>query len=312
MKKNKFVIFSAVMAVMSGLAAIYHMVHRVFFSIAFDLHTKWRPTSGGFDTLPDVSKAGQEWLHTHDNYIVYMTNKEGMKLRGHYFPCEDAKRTLIEFHGWHGSWDVDFSGSSPYMHQAGCNLLLVEQRGQGKSEGSYMTFGVKERSDLQEWVAWYQENIDSDIPIYLAGLSMGATTVLMAAADNFGPQVKGIIADCGFTSPYDIIKKVAKQWFHIPEHPLLDTFNLYCKRRMDVDLKGFSAIDSLEQTKLPVLFVHGKRDNFVPYQMTLAAYDACASDKDILLVDDATHGMSFVYDQDGYIEKILKLFEKYD
>ncbi len=93
-----------------------------------------------------------------------------------------------------------------------------------------MTFGLKERYDVMDWVNWYQENMDPDIPIFLGGVSMGATSILMAAADAFPEEVKGMFADCGFTSPYEILLKVGKERFYMLEHPTMDGLNLYCKR----------------------------------------------------------------------------------
>ncbi|MDO4976092.1 MAG: alpha/beta hydrolase [Eubacteriales bacterium] len=293
------------------LSAVYIGVSQYFLNMTFGKDPKKRP-HGGSSSLAESAKEGREWLHAHDHHIVTMRNSEGLLLRAHYIPCENAKRTLIEFHGWHGSWDVDFSGSSPHLHEMGCNLLLVEQRAQGESQGKYMTFGLKERYDLMEWVRWYQENIDADIPIYLVGLSMGATTVLMASSETFPQEVKGIIADCGFTSPYDIIKKVSKQWFHLPEHPFMDSSRFYTKKRLGIDTKSWSTIDAVSHATVPILFIHGKEDHFVPYEMTVKAYEACTSEKDILLVDGARHGVSFIVDQEAYVEKVTLFFSKYD
>lgn len=306
MKKSTILkITSAAGGLLVGVLAV---ANRMILNSAFEREAKKRP-KGGTSKMGERAEAGKAWLHENDRHIVSMVNREGLTLYGHYFPCDHAKRTLIEFHGWHGSWDVEFSASSPYLHEMGCNLLLVEQRAQGRSEGKYMTFGLKEREDVMDWVTWYQEHIDENIPIYLAGLSMGATTVLMAAADPFPDEVKGIIADCGFTSAYEIIKIVSKQWNNTPEHPIMDIFRQYCKYKVGVDLKGWSTVEAVKKTELPILFVHGTGDRFVPYEMTLEAYEACQSHKDLLLVKDAAHGMSFLDAQEEYTQKVQKLFE---
>lgn len=303
--------FAAVSTAFTGLSAVALAVGtRVFFSVAFERKPLINLMGSGEKKLEGEAKKGQDWLRAHDDCIVTMTNREGMKLRAHYIPAENAKCTVIEFHGWNGSWDVEFSASSPRLHERGYNLLLVEQRGQGKSEGNVMTFGLKERFDLMDWIHWYQKNMDGEIPIYLGGVSMGATTVLMASPEDFPPQVKGIFADCGFTSPYAILTTVGKQRFHMMEHPGMDLLNLYSKKVKGLDLMSWTALDAVKEAKLPILFVHGKEDRFVPWQMTQELYDACSSEKELLLVEGASHGMSFVVDMDTYLRKIEEFVER--
>lgn len=294
-------------AVFSGcVAGIYQFAIRKIFQLACNGRKKPKDSD---QELPPLAKEGQEWLHQKDHDIRILETEDGLRLVGHYIPCENAVCTVIEFHGWHGSWDSDFSASSPFLHELGCNLLLVEQRGQGASQGRYMSMGLLERRDVSAWVRYYQEQIDDQVPIILAGLSMGAATVLMASAESYPPQVKGILADCGFSSAYDILKTVGKKWFHLPEHPFCDSINLQFKKTFGEELKGWTAIDAVEQATLPILFVHGTADDFVPYPMSVAVYEACTTRKELFLVEGAAHGMSFLVDREGYIRKFREFFD---
>lgn len=309
MKKRNIAMISGLI---SGMAAIGTFAAGVytFCSLAFDKKPKINlPVGETPKELEGIAKDGEDWLLAHDHHIYTMVNDEGMRLKAHYFPCDNAKRTVIEFHGWHSSWHRDFSASSPFLHAMGCNLLLVEQRGQGNSDGSHMSFGLEERFDVPQWVRWYQENINAEIPIYIAGVSMGASTVLMAAADAYPPQVKGIMADCGFTSAYEIIRDLGKRQYHVPQHPMMDGIRFLCKKKYGVDIKSWSTIDAMKKTTLPILFVHGDADMFVPCYMSMENYEACTSEKDLLIVEGATHAMSFVVDKDAYMERVEKLFE---
>ena len=308
MKKKNIALLGGLASALAAIGTFATGVY-VFCSVAFDKKPKVNLLVGDpVVELEGMAKEGEEWLLAHDNHPVTMVNEEGMHLKAHYFPCEDAKRTIIEFHGWHSSWHRDFSASSPFLHAMGCNLLIVEQRGQGDSDGDHMTFGLEERLDVPQWVHWYQEHINCHIPIYLAGVSMGASTVLMAAAENYPPEVKGILADCGFTSAYEIIRTLGKQQFHIPQHPMMDGIRFLCKKKYGVDIRSWSTIDAMKASTLPVLLVHGNADTFVPCAMSQENYEACSNHKDLLIVEGATHAMSFVVDKDAYIKKVEQLF----
>ena len=305
MKKKYIALFSGMI---TGIAAYAASVY-TFCSLAFDKNPKISLSVGESPMeLDGIAKKGQDWLLANDKQIYTMINDKGMHLKAHYFPCENAKRTVIEFHGWRSCWHRDFSASSPFLHAMGCNLLLVEQRGQKSSDGTHMTFGLDERLDVPQWVDWYQKHVDAKIPIYIAGVSMGASTVLMAASESFPIQVRGILADCGFTSAYEIIRVLGKYQFHIPEHPIMEGIRFLCKKKYGVDIKSWTTIDAVKQTNLPILFIHGDADTFVPSYMTMENYEACVSEKDLLIVKGATHAMSFIVDQEAYIKKIEKLF----
>ena len=156
-----------------------------------------------------------------------------------------------------------------------------------------MTFGVRERHDVHTWVAWHKQNF-GELPVLLAGLSMGASTVMMACGTPLDSVVKGVIADCGFTSPYEIICSVLRT-IHLPVQPIISMIGLQTKLFAGFGLKEYSTEESLKQMKLPLLLAHGEADTFVPCHMSQTAYDICASeDKQFLSVPNASHGMSFI------------------
>ena len=292
-----------------GVSALaYGILVRLFCNLAFERKAILKIGGGEEEEKDPLVTAGQDWLHENDKQIVSRSSSDGMKLFAHYFPAENAKATIIEFHGWHGSWDYDFSASSPYWNRMGYNLLIVEQRGQGRSDGKYMSFGILERLDVPEWVEWYRSNYEKDLPILIAGISLGGATVLMASDMEYPPQVRGILADCGFSSAYDIINHVGGRFFHMPEHPMCDGINLYCRLKFGFDLRDHAAIDAVKTAKLPILFVHGKKDNFVPWKMSIDMYEACTGRKELWLVDNAGHGKSFLEQPQEYIRKVEEFF----
>ena len=243
---------------------------------------------------------------------VRIKNRDGLTLVGHWLPVENATRTLLMMHGWRSSWLNDFCGIVPFLQDCGCNLLLVEQRGQGASEGAYIGFGVLEQHDCLDWVHALQETLCPHLPIYLVGISMGATTVLMASGHPLPDQVRGIVADCGFTSPAAIVSCCVKSGFPQLRGDLLPMFNLAVRRRAGYRLDAYSTLTALRDNVKPVLFIHGEADTFVPVSMTLENYRACRAPKELLLVEGAGHGLSYVFDHEAYQQALKAFFARYD
>ncbi|MBE6928184.1 MAG: alpha/beta hydrolase [Ruminococcaceae bacterium] len=247
----------------------------------------------------DLIVQGKQWFDTQKPQQVQTCSFDGLRLAGEFIPCENARATILMFHGWNASPETDFGAGLPYYQSLGLNLLLVHQRAQGKSEGKFMTFGVRERHDVHTWVAWHKERF-GDLPILLAGLSMGASTVLMAGGRAFDPLVKGVIADCGFTSPYEIIHSVVRS-LELPAKPITALIGMQTRLFAGFGLKEYSTLEAMKTFTLPVLLVHGEDDTFVPCDMSKAAYEACTSkDKTYLCVPKATHGKSFVVQPEEY------------
>ncbi len=195
-------------------------------------------------------------------------------------------------------------------YSLGLNLLLVHQRAQGKSEGKYMTFGVRERRDVHTWVKWHTERFGKDVPILLAGISMGASTVLMACGEPFEGNVRAAFVDCGFTNPKAIFTAVARE-IHLPAFLFVPAVGLWCRCFAGFRAAEYSTLDAVKKMTLPVLFAHGEADTFVPCEMTKQNYEACASaDKTLLLVPGAKHGQSFPVAPERYTAEIKGLLDR--
>ena len=244
--------------------------------------------------------------------LVTMKNRSGMQLFGHWYPYEGAERTVILVHGWHGAWHQDFSGIAPFLHDAKCNLLLIEQRCHNSSDGKLISYGILERYDVEDWVSYTRENL-SALPLYLYGMSMGASTVLMASVLPGCADVKGIISDCGFTSPHEIISLTVKRRVGRELPITLAAVGKLCHLRANFRYKDYSTVDALKQnTNIPMLFIHGDEDDFVPCEMTYQNYLACAAPKEILIVKGANHGRCCVVDAEAYQKKVLDFIKACD
>lgn len=234
---------------------------------------------------------------SHD--VVKIQSRDGTELLGHWFPVSHPKRIIIAMHGWRSAWDNDFGMVADFFRDTDCSVLYAEQRGQGRSGGDCMGFGLMERHDCLDWINWVNDESEQKLPIYLCGISMGASTVLMAGGLELPDNVQGIVADCGYTSAQDIWKHVARQ-LHISYGICGKPVGKMAQRRLCVTMDTASCPEALKHCKTPVLFIHGTDDHFVPVEMTYENYKACTAPKYLFVVPGAEHGMSYLVDPKGY------------
>lgn len=255
-------------------------------------------------------QAGRDWLARHETEEIELQSDDGFLLHGLLVPHVNPRATVLLFHGWHSSSEMDFLCLLPFLHAQRLQCILVDQRAQGDSEGRYMTFGVRERQDVPLWVEYASSRFGARHPIFLHGLSMGAATVLMASSTRFAGSVRGIIADCGYTTPYEAVSHVWSSKTPFPAHFAMWLLDLYARFFADFSLKGCSALEEVRKAEYPILFIHGTADKFVPSYMTSRMYEACRSDKMLLLVDGAGHCMSYLTDRDSYETAYRTFVEK--
>lgn len=262
------------------------------------------------DPLSQKRTDAQHKLEQMPHEKVYITSRDGLRLNGHWYPMENAKRTVVLVHGWRSTWARDFGMHAPFLQACGCNLLLIEQRSHGTSEGKYIGFGVLERFDCLRWLDFLRSKTGDRLPVYLFGISMGAATVLMATGFHLPSCVKGVIADCGFTSPEDILTHVLQQ--QNPNYP--KQFNrligAMALQRAGYGPTDYSTLDAMEVNRLPVLFIHGGADDFVPLSMTVRNYEACRGPKSILVVDGAPHAKSYLVAPELYEQTVTEFFSR--
>ena len=260
--------------------------------------------------LQDYRTQVEEGMNFIDNQPYELINTksfDGLKLFGRYYKNGDSDRTILLFHGYRSAAKRDFACAVELYYKLGLNILLVDQRCHGLSEGKIITFGVKESRDVLSWIDFILDKY-GDKTLYLDGISMGATTVLLSTRFEL-KNVKGIIADCGFTSPADIIGVVAKNKFKVSEKLAVPVMNFLCRIFAGFDLKEFSTAKVLKNNKIPLLFVHGKNDRLVPCCMTEEAYNSATGQKIMYLVDGADHGMSFLTDNKGVVDQLNSFLE---
>ena len=253
--------------------------------------------------------AGHRFLKEHNARPVKIKSDDGLMLYGEFVPSDAPIGTILLAHGYRSNKCLEFGEVFDFYHNKGLNILVVDQRAHGQSEGKFITFGVKESRDMQGWIRYHNENIGY-LPMILSGLSMGASTMLYLADADLPDNVRGIIADCGFTSPKEIIATVYRNTIHLPAGPSLWVADLFARLLAGFSLTEKDTTKSLRHSKLPVMMVHGVNDGFVPCEMTRRGYDACAGKKTLLLVEGADHGVSFLVDRPRYTKTVTDFLKE--
>lgn len=323
MKKNarKWLVGSGIAAAgAAALSAVRRGVSRHLVRLAMDrdgpreMEERIEKISGSpdHDELNRLIADARDRLEQAPTETVEIESHDGTRLVGHWYPCGEPKRVIVAMHGWRSSWSRDFGLIAGFWHDHGCSVLYTEQRGQGESGGEYIGFGLLERHDCLAWAKWVDAHNPDNLPIYLAGISMGATTVLMTGGMELPENVHGIMADCGFTSAHDIWKHVAEKNLHLHYGLYAAAADDLCKKKINVGAKDYSTVEAMARCTVPVLFVHGTDDSFVPVEMTYENYKACAAPKHLLIVPGAEHGMSYLVDQNGYEAQVKAFWEAYD
>ena len=231
--------------------------------------------------------------------FITITSDDGLKLFGRYYHVRDGAPLDIGFHGYRSRAFTDFAGGSKLSFEMGHNLLLVDQRAHGRSAGRTISFGIRERWDVLSWIDYALRRFGNDTQILLYGVSMGAATVLMASGLDLPANVKGIIADCPYSRPMDIILHVGET-NPLPQWLIKPFVILGAKVFGGFDIRETDAAQAVSNARIPILIIHGESDNFVPAMMSEVT---CSRDPDLvrrITFPGADHALSFLSDTPRY------------
>ena len=232
----------------------------------------------------------QKWLEEKSNYSdKYIESYDKLQLHS-YVVSQNSNKWAIVVHGYGGSGKL-MSDKSKYFYDMGYNVLIPDLRGHGKSEGDYIGMGWKDRLDIISWINFIiKENPNAEIVLH--GTSMGAATVLMTSGENLPSNVKAIVADCAYTSAWDEFSYQLETYLKVPSYYILNVTNMVTKLKAGYSLKEASALECVKKATVPILFIHGDKDKFVPYSMMDKLYDATSSPKEKLTIDGGEHANS--------------------
>jgi len=309
------IVVAAIILLIMFLVSVY-VIYRICFGEYRETYPeddvqRHMPKGPAYEVFSEVIERGiRNVIEATEYETVEITSVDGLKLRGRYYHRQDGAPLVIFFHGYHGNFYRDGNGIYSYSKKNGINLLLASQRSQGLSEGKSITFGIMERRDCKSWVEYAVNRFGKDVKIDLFGLSMGAATVMMAADVGLPDNVKGILTDCGFSSPKEILCAVM-DGMKLPSKLMYPLAKLGAKWFGHFDLEEASAYESMKKCKLPVLFVHNDGDDFVPFWMSEKCYEICGSeDKKFVRVKGVGHGLSWCLEPEKYQSAMVEFFEK--
>lgn len=256
-----------------------------------------------------------------------ITSFDGLKLHATYFPAigqgeavEEKKqkegqkpvknKIVICFHGYTGEGLSNHVAIGDYFLKQGYAMLLPDARAHGESEGEYIGFGCLDRQDALYWINWAIQKCGEDVSILLYGTSMGGATVLMASGLKLPANVKGIVSDCGFTSPKEVFTHVLNHMYHLPAFPAIQGADLINKKYAGYGMDECNAKREVQKAQVPILFIHGSADTFVPCSMCDEIYENCRSPKRKLIIEGASHAESYYKDMETYENALTKFAEE--
>ncbi len=239
---------------------------------------------------------------------IYIKAADNIYLHAAFYPQEGASKTIILSHGYRSEARFNYGAVMEYYKSLGLNLLLIDQRGHGRSEGKYITFGALEGDDIALWADMLYRRFGDEHKIILSGVSMGATSAIRASNSKYAPKtVCGVIFDCGFSSAWEEFAYVMKKDFFVPAFPILHLVSFWCKAIGKFSLRSADATAAAKALKLPVLFIHGDSDLFVPMHNSKKCFGLCPSEnKQIFIAKNAGHGMSYFAEKEKCAEYLRR------
>lgn len=243
----------------------------------------------------------------------HMLSDRGEKLTAYLMrPEKESNVYAFCAHGYRSDAKCEFCKIAYYYLNKGINVFMPDHVASGESEGLHCTFGYYEETDCLKWLAYMKDTFGSDITILLHGVSMGAATVMMMSGNKALPEnVKLTVADCGYTTAVEEFTEKLDD-LGVPSGLIIKGVNAVNKLHLGFDFYTLRPIDCVRNAKIPMLFIHGTGDTFIPHRMCQELYEACSSkNKEILYIEGADHAQSFPTDKETYSKKLDEMIDKH-
>ena len=236
---------------------------------------------------------------------ISIISDDGLTLRADMLRGSGTGKTVIFFHGYKSEPACDFAAMYDFYKTLGCDLIYVHMRAHGKSDGTYIGFGALDRYDVVQWTNKAAE-LFPDNDIYLHGMSMGAASVLQSMDLELNENVRGVIADCGYSDLDTVFRNLVGQLYHLPAM-FVDVFEYVNLLKAGYGFREASSVRSVSVARVPLVYICGDCDRYVPKDMALEIFNACKSEKKLLLVPGAGHAASYMCAKDEY-EALVREF----
>lgn len=312
MNKKKKIILTISILLLVVILGVGGLVGNYFYNLALNPFTSKDMIFGDDDDDTSLEvEADVNWLIKDSNYIdTYITSSDNLKL--HAYEVKNENKTdkwAIVVHGYTSEGKL-LSSKAKHLYNMGYNVLVPDLRGHGTSEGDYIGMGWHDRLDIIDWINYIVKN-NPKSEIALHGTSMGSATVLMVSGEKLPSNVKAIVADCGYTSVYDEFSYQLKQLFNLPAFPIMNFSDVVTHIRAGYCLNDASAINQVKKSTTPILYIHGDKDDFVPYYMMDELYNATNSEKEKLTIEGGEHANSDLVNPKLYWSTVNSFLEKY-
>lgn len=299
----------------AGTAYFFHLAiqrsPKTFLDASEDLAVKHQPSQAFSDQWLMAQRPEEAWIQAQD----------GIKLHAWYLPAPGARlggqssgltrRAVILAHGYSSEGRYMGGFARFYSEVLGYAVLLPDARAHGQSEGRHIGFGWPERLDYLGWISWLEQRSGPGAGIILHGVSMGGATVMMVAGEDLPSSVKAVVEDCGYTSVEEELSWQMGRLYRLPAWPLVPLTSALTKVLAGWSFREASALDQVRKARLPILFIHGEADEFVPFSMQFRLYEACPDPKEILVIPGAGHGLAYDTDPLAYEARVRLFAEKY-
>ena len=312
MNKKKKIILTISILLLVVILGVGGLVGNYFYNLALNPFTSKDMIFGDDDDDTSLEvEADVNWLIKDSNYIdTYITSSDNLKL--HAYEVKNENKTdkwAIVVHGYTSEGKL-LSSKAKHLYNMGYNVLVPDLRSHGTSEGNYIGMGWHDRLDIIDWINYIVKN-NPKSEIALHGTSMGSATVLMVSGEKLPSNVKAIVADCGYTSVYDEFSYQLKQLFNLPAFPIMNFSDVVTHIRAGYCLNDASAINQVKKSTTPILYIHGDKDDFVPYYMMDELYNATNSEKEKLTIEGGEHANSDLVNPKLYWSSVNSFLEKY-
>ena len=312
MKKRNFLfIGSLVVCILLVLAGIG--IGNYFYELALNPSTDKSSVFEAEHNKPkdlEIFENETAWFESMKKENLSLDSEDNLKLQSYLINQEDfSNRYVIIAHGYMGN-ATRMAAYAKHFYDQGYNILIPDARGHGRSEGDYIGMGWHERKDMLRWIDEVVSS-NSNAEIVLYGISMGAATVMSTSGENLPMQVKAIVEDCGYTSVKDIFAHQLKELYNLPSFPVLNFASFVTYMKAGYTHGEASSINQVAKATKPMLFIHGTEDSFVPYEMVYELYEKANVEKEIFIVDGASHGEAAAVAGDQYWDIIFNFLNNY-
>ncbi|MCJ8011773.1 alpha/beta hydrolase [Paenibacillus sp. KQZ6P-2] len=244
-----------------------------------------------FDELERAGARLREYYEPLPKEEVQIYSHDGLRLNGVVVKAaQESAQWVILVHGY----TTSLPASIPFMEiflEEGFNVLLIDQRRHGKSEGKYTTYGFLEKHDIATWIRYITSTYGENCTIGLHGVSFGGGTILeyLSLPD---PAVAFVIADCPYSDLTRLMHHQMQRLNRIPAALFLPLVNAKLRRKAGFAMEQVSPLRTVAESSIPVMFIHGTKDHYIPPEMSEDLFAAKSGLKRLLLIEGATHGFA--------------------